>query len=434
MKIHYFTRLVIVGFLILAGITVPALSRAAGEAKLPGHWEGAIAIIGSNLEIKVDFAGTDPLTGTIDIPQQGANGLALLNVTYTPPAVHFELPSGHGTAVFEGELGGDKIAGSFIQGSIEATFHLIRTELDLNNDTPTYTGTAVELETESGILYGTLDLPAAGGPWTLVVIQPGSGPTDRDGNSMLLPGDNNSLQMIGRSLADNGIAALRTDKRGVGKSVGALGSEGDLIFDHYIDDMVAWTELMRVDQRFSKIILLGHSEGSLIAMIAAQRTDVAGFISVAGAGRPIYDVISDQLSDQAPPLQEACNEIAAQLRQGKTVEDVPAALMSLFRPSVQPYMISWFALDPAVEIAKLKMPVLILQGDLDLQTKPIEAEKLISAKKDGTYHLIPGMNHVLKHVGTDEASNVAAYSDPDLPLADGLMTSIVAFIKKLRID
>ena len=206
------------------------------------------------------------------------------------------------------------------------------------------TSEPVVLETSSGKVAGTLLLPEGSGPHPVALIIAGSGPTDRDGNSLALPGKNDSLKKLAEELAASGIASLRYDKKGVGESTKV--PEGDLRFDTYIDDAVEWCNRLRGDRRFSFLTIIGHSEGSLIGMVAAKKANADGFVSIAGAGRPAQDVIREQLKAAPPDLQNQANEILKSLSEGKKVEMIPAQLAALFRASVQPYLISWFRYDP----------------------------------------------------------------------------------------
>ena len=297
----------------------------------------------------------------------------------------------------------------------------------------------VRLETMTGTLYGTLELPNVDEPYPIVFIHPGSGPTDRDGNSAQLPGKNDSLKLLAEALAEEGIASLRIDKRGIGESAPAGLEERTLRFDTYIDDAAAWLDLLQNDERFSNIIVLGHSEGSLIGMVAAQRADADGFISLAGAGEPAAETLERQLSAQLPqPLLEESKEVIASLEEGETVQPLPAGIAAvpaigdaLFRPSVQPYLISWFQYDPAEEVAKLEMPVLIVQGATDIQVRVEDAELLSAAQPDAELVILEGMNHVLKDAPANRALNLATYANPNLPLTDGLVEAISSFIKAL---
>jgi uncharacterized protein len=213
-------------------------------------------------------------------------------------------------------------------------------------------------------LHSTLLLPKdTSKPIPVVLLLSGSGPTDRNGNSPILPGKNNSLLMLADGLASNGIASLRYDKRGVGESAGAMMAEADLRFETYVDDAVSWCEQLRKDKRFSAVIIAGHSEGSLIGMLAAKRCNADAFISISGAGRVAADILRTQLAGKLPPeLAKQNDAILKNLEAGKTTENAPPELAAIYRPSVQPYLISWFRYDPAKSIAELTVPVLIVQA------------------------------------------------------------------------
>jgi len=285
------------------------------------------------------------------------------------------------------------------------------------------------LDTPTGQLSGTLMLPdGTKGKLPVAVLIAGSGPTDRDGNSPLLVGKNDSLKMVAQALADAGVASLRYDKRGVAASKAAGPKEEDLRFDMYVDDAAAWAAKLAADPRFSSVTLIGHSEGSLIGMIAAQRGKAVGYVSLAGIGQPAGGVLRQQLAGKLPPALAARNEqLLSALEEGKTAVDVPPELNMLYRPSVQPYMISWLRWSPAVEIAKLKVPCLILQGDTDIQVHLADAEALAAANKRCSLGIVPGMNHVLKDVVADPKQQFASYSNPDLPLDKALVEALKKF-------
>ena len=203
----------------------------------------------------------------------------------------------------------------------------------------------IVLETPTGNIEGTLLVPSKKNA-PLVLIIAGSGPTDRDGNSGSLK--NNSLKMLAQGLYDNNIASLRFDKRGVAGSLSAYKSE--LRFEDYINDVEQWTKVLKNDSRFSSVIILGHSEGSLIGMIAAQKGMVEKYISMAGPGVTMQATLRRQLADQPPYILSMSLPIIEELEKGKTVDSVPPLINALFRPSIQPYLISCFKYDPAIEI------------------------------------------------------------------------------------
>lgn len=292
------------------------------------------------------------------------------------------------------------------------------------------------LATATGTIAGTIELPARAFPVPVVLIIAGSGPTDRNGNTPALPGSNNSLKYLAAGLAERGIASVRYDKRGIAASGKAAGAEEDLRFTNYIDDAKAWVTKLRSDPRFSTITIAGHSEGSLIGMVAANEAGADAYVSLEGAGRKPREIIIEQLTGQLPV--ETVNEAKSmliQLEEG-TIPDssvkVTPILFSLFRPSVRPYLVSWFKYDPAVEIAKLKVPALIVQGTTDIQTSLTDANALAAAYPAGRLLVIEGMNHVLKEAPAGRAAQGPAYSDPSIPVVPKLLDEMAAFIKGVK--
>lgn len=295
-------------------------------------------------------------------------------------------------------------------------------------ENPLARNTPIELQTSSGTIYGTLLVPTNTNtkiPVALIIA--GSGPTDRDGNNPVMK--NNSLKLLAESLANKGIASLRFDKRGIGASKQAAKSESDLKFDDYIQDVIAWINLIKQENLFSKIIVIGHSEGSLIGMNAAKEAN--GFISLSGAGNSADFILKDQLSAQGKQIQDMCFPIIDSLKAGKLVSNISPILNSLFRESVQPYMISWFKHNPQADLAQLNYPCLIVQGDNDLQVSIKEAQLLASVSDRHKLVIIEKMNHVLKTIDSRErAVNLAAYSNPTMPISTALTEAIVNYIKE----
>ena len=293
----------------------------------------------------------------------------------------------------------------------------------------TYQEENIQLNTGKDTIYGTVTLPEIYTEVPVVLIIAGSGPTDRDGNNThgLLT---NSYKMIAYELAQNGIASVRYDKRGIGESSKAMKSEEDLVFDDYIDDAVNWVQMLHNDKRFLKIAILGHSEGSLIGMVAADKLKVDAFISVAGMGYSFYDTLKRQLSAQAKDVYDECVTIMNELKKGNRVSDINKDYYSLFRPSVQPYISSVFRYDPAIEIKKLNIPVLIIQGTTDLQVTVNDATILKNSNPDAELKIIDGMNHILKDAPIDQEKNLKTYSNPKLPLSYMFRECLINFIKE----
>jgi pimeloyl-ACP methyl ester carboxylesterase len=289
----------------------------------------------------------------------------------------------------------------------------------------------IALDTASGKVAGTLRLPASAARAPAVLIIAGSGPTDRDGNNAMIPGHNDSLKMLAEALAQAGFASVRYDKRGIAESRAAAPDESQLRFDTYVTDAAAWIAQMKADPRFSSVAVIGHSEGALIGMLAAERAGASAYVSLAGVADAPGAVLRKQMAGKLPPPLAADNErILASLEQGKPAADVPPALAALYRPSVQPYMISWMQYLPAKRIAALRMPVLIVQGTTDIQVDVGQAQALKAARPDAGLAIIEGMNHVLKEVPLDPQHPLASYGDPSLPLHPSLAPALIGFLRK----
>lgn len=288
--------------------------------------------------------------------------------------------------------------------------------------------TIVQLETNTGVLEGSLLIPEGTTSFPVALIIAGSGPTDRDGNNPAMRND--SLKLLARALWEKGIASLRYDKRAIGKSQAAGISESDLRFDHYVEDAKGWIDLLRENKRFNQLIVIGHSEGSLIGMRASKNGGVDKFISIAGIGQSADKTLKAQLKSQPPAVLELALPIIDKLAQGEMVDNINPMLNSLFRPSVQPYMISWFKYDPAEEIAKLDIPVLVVQGSTDIQVSEEDAKMLANANASSEIVFIEGMNHVLKESVLDRKANIATYNQPELPIKPELVESVVVFISR----
>lgn len=286
-----------------------------------------------------------------------------------------------------------------------------------------FTEAEVKIDVAGGVLYGSLLIPDGMQSCPVALIIAGSGPTDRNGNNPFMV--NNSLKLLAEGLAEKGIASLRYDKRGIGASRFPGLNESELRFEHFVDDARQWLSFLGQNPLFGAKVVIGHSEGSLIGMLAAGRAD--GFISLAGPGRPADELLKEQLRNQPKKIREYAGKVIDSLKQGYQIQHIDPLLFSLFRPSVQPYLISWFAYDPAQELAQLKIPCLIIQGSTDIQVQASDAERLGNALPGAKLHIIEGMNHVLKTwVGPPEG-NAATYNDATLILSVGLIEAITGF-------
>lgn len=284
----------------------------------------------------------------------------------------------------------------------------------------------------AGPLKGTLLTPASKSV-AVVLIIPGSGPTDRDGNS---PAGvkASTYRLLAEGLAARGVASLRVDKRGMFASAAATPDANAVTIADYVVDVRSWVAALRKQTGAPCVWLLGHSEGGLVAMAAAKaQADVCGLVLVATAGRPMGEVLRDQLKANpanGPILAQALPAIDA-LEQGRRVDtaSMHPALQGLFNPAVQGFLISAFSYDPRRLLAGYSRPVLVLQGQRDIQVGEADARLLKQAYPQANLVLLPNVNHVLKSVASDElGANIATYADPGLALAAGVVDAVADFL------
>jgi pimeloyl-ACP methyl ester carboxylesterase len=292
----------------------------------------------------------------------------------------------------------------------------------------------IEVKGPQGQLAGTLVAPVvAVAP--VVLIIPGSGPTDRDGNN---PGGIKAApyRLVAEGLAAHGIASVRIDKRGMFGSRDAVADPNAVAIPDYVADVRAWIGAIRERTGTRCVWLLGHSEGALVALAAAQdATDICGLLLVSAPGRTLGEVMRGQLRANpanAPILAQAEGAIDA-LEAGRTVDTsgMHPALQQLFAPPVQEYLKNIFTYDPAKLIAAVRRPVLVLQGLRDIQVSETDARLLAAADPAAKLALLSDANHVLKAApSNDMAAQIAIYGDPNLPLAPGVIDALVGFIEE----
>jgi uncharacterized protein len=292
--------------------------------------------------------------------------------------------------------------------------------------------TYVEAAGPLGSLKGTMLAPGSGRA-PMVLIVPGSGPTDRDGNNPLGV-KASTYRLLADGLAARDIGTVRVDKRGMFGSSAAVADGNAVTIDDYVADVQAWIAVIRKQTGVSCVWVLGRSEGGLVALAAAQKlTDICGLVLVSAAGRPLGEVLRTQLRSNpanAPVLDRAMSAIDA-LEAGNRVDvtGMHPALMPLFAPQVQGFLIDAFSYDPARLIAAVSEPVLIMQGKRDIQVSVADAERLKLAAPKAELVLLPDANHVLKAVVSDDKrANIATYADPTLPLAPGVVDAVANFV------
>jgi uncharacterized protein len=283
-----------------------------------------------------------------------------------------------------------------------------------------------------GPLKGTMLSPALDLVAMMLII-PGSGPTDRDGNNPLGVRAT-TYKLLAEGLAERGIGTVRIDKRGMFGSGAAVADANAVTIDDYVADVAAWIAVIRRETGVPCVWLLGHSEGGLVALAAAQKLpDICGLVLMSTAGRPLGEVLRTQLRANpanAPILPQALAAIAS-LEAGQRVDvaGMHPALLPLFASQVQGFLINAFAYDPAKLIAAVTKPVVIVQGRRDMQVGVADAERLKGAAPKAKLVLLADVNHVLKTVASDDPrANAATYADPSLALAPGVVDAVATSV------
>lgn len=435
--------------LLVNTLAVPKLLTQ--ERSVLGDWSGAIAVAGTRLDMNVHLmTGDSGLVGTIDIPAQGATGIALTNVTYDDPRLHFELLAGPGrTAVFDGVHAGDSIGGEFGQSGITGMFHLLRSESDpppVDTAAVPYDEVEVTFAHDTIRLAGTLTLPRSDAPVPAVVLISGSGAQNRDEELFGFQ----PFRMIADHLTRAGVAVLRYDDRGVGGSSGSVSASTTADF---ADDVLAAVEYLRArpDIAGGRIGLLGHSEGGLVAPIAATRSDdVAFIVLLAGTAVPGDRIIEEQAaligrvggaSEEAIAANRDVQRALFRVARGEVsadsgeallgnalrrsvatldstrqaaVPDVDAFITAQVRTQLTQGLTPWFRYfidyDPYPTLTNLRTPVLAIFGDLDLQVpSALNAPVMRRAFEEGghtdyTIRTLAGANHLFLRATTGSPS------------------------------
>jgi alpha-beta hydrolase superfamily lysophospholipase len=261
----------------------------------------------------------------------------------------------------------------------------------------------------------------------LAIIIGGSGDINRDGNQSMIKTD--AYKKLATYLANNGTACFTYDKR-VLRIKELDFTEADLRFENLVTDVKSIYQYFKADKDYDDVILIGHSQGSLVSLIAAQQIGDA-VISMAGSGVSIDNILHDQLKKQFPQSKKAIRKALDSLKIKGKVKDYPPQLFSIFRPQLQPFLHSWMQYDPQKLIAQLDLPILIINGDQDLQVDVDQAKKLKNAQPEAKLMIIENMNHILKESKAKDLTNQQTYQKPELPLVDELKEEVLSFINAL---
>lgn len=451
-------------------------------AGLVGTWEGDIQVLGSVLTIRVVFTeDAAGLAATIDVPQQGASGLKLVNVRREGATVSFELPAGPGVAVFKGTLGDGTMSGEFTQAGVTGTFRLTRAAAPAGPSsppTPPRTETVPYREEEVSFasgdirLAGTLTVPAGSGRFPAVIFLSGSGPQNRDEELFGFK----PFRIIADALTRHGVATLRGDDRGVG---GSSGSTSESTTEDFAQDAIAAFRWLAARPEIDpeRIGFIGHSEGAIVAAIAASRLpEVAFLVMLAGTAVPGEQVIRAQ-AEAIARAQGASAEDLAKLRrqqdllfqavrtgdgwdavvqsaralareqlaklpeaQRRAVADPDKAIDAAVQQQLAVAKSRWYRFfidyDPGPALARVTCPVLALFGSLDLQVpaalnRPaIESSLRRAGNQDVTVKVYEGANHLLIKAVTGSPAEYPTLEKTFVPgVLDDLRTWILARVK-----
>ncbi|MDX1393304.1 MAG: alpha/beta fold hydrolase [Gemmatimonadota bacterium] len=446
------------------GLPLPPIPLYAQETGVEGRWTGGLSILGQDLGFSVEFERSEgDLRARIDIPTQGALGLALRRVSETGASVHFELPAGPGLAVWDGERAGDVIEGTFTQAGAEGTFRVMRDDAagagappeDPPDEDVPYRQQELAFDNGDVHLEGTLTLPEDGGPFPAVVMVTGSGAQNRDEELFGF----RPFRIIADHLTRRGVAVYRYDDRGVGNSTGNVGLSTT---SDFADDVLAAIAMLSAHEEIDdgRIGIVGHSEGGVVAPLAASRSGSVAFVvliaptSVPGADvifeqgaeiartagqseaqiangqalqRRIFEAVADG-EDLAALRGELDTVIRAQLAaspeaQRAAITDVDAFVDAQLDQQLAAVASPWFRFfltyDPAPALRRTTVPVLAIFGERDLQVTPSQNRgplaEALGANPDVTIETLPGANHLFQTATTGSPAEYATLPKEFVP-------------------
>ncbi|MBA4405735.1 alpha/beta hydrolase [bacterium] len=466
--------------LVAALITLVFTSaKVDAQTDIIGHWEGKLKMLTMNLEIQIRVEKTNrALKGYMSIPSQKLKDYQLPVFTFKKSKLHFELPSQAGIANFDGELKSDSIKGKILQAGIQGSFYLVKgtgektaVEKEVKPDEPLpYLEEEVAFKSGRILLAGTLTIPKEDNKYPAVILLTGNGPQNRDEDIFGFK----VFQRIADYLTRKGFAVLRYDDRGVG---GSTGNSMQSTTEDFAEDAKSAIEFLKKQKNIDirKIGFIGHSEGATIAaMVASGSADVAFIVLMSGSGVSGADVlleqqklilkssgVSDSLIEQNLELQRKINselisdkdlndlrndiqafaekdfetlstEIKASIQDKKTY--INTTVQSQIFMFNNPWFRSFVKYNPASAIKKVKVPVLMTFGELDMQVptaqnKPKMEEALsLGGNKNYKSVVFPKANHLYQEAKTGSPGEYNELKKEFLP---GFLETIEEWISQI---
>lgn len=440
------------------------VSKSAPPSDIDGAWMGALDTGVMKLRVVFHITNTaDGLTATMDSLDQNAKGMPVTTVTRNAGSLKMELKGIGG--VFEGKINKDlkAIEGTWSQGgsSLPLVLKRVKDQAEMEPRRPQnpvkpfpYREEEVRYDNkaQSVTLAATLTLPPVKGPVPAVLLITGSGPQDRDESLM----GHKPFLVLSDYLTRKGIAVLRADDRGVGRSTGKF---ADATTADFATDAEAGVAFLKTRSEVAphKIGLVGHSEGAIIApMVAARNPDVAFIVMMAGSGVPGDQILPEQtllIVEASGKSRQEAQEDSAEEREivtlaereqdhsklekklrAQTEGQAPEAqLEAQIKTLTSPWFRYFLSYDPATALRRVTCPVLAINGEKDLQVPPKQNLPAIrkALEEAGNQHFeadeLPGLNHLFQTAKTGAPSEYAEIEETMSPLA---LEKIAAWILK----
>ncbi len=408
--------------------TLSLLRLFAQDPSWLGLWEGEFRIAQGGFPVRLEIFSGGAL---LDLPEQGAFGWPVRTLKAEGPDLYLSVELGMEPLELAGPREGEVVSGTLIQGGRSGRFELRRARAGSDREGER------SFDTGRGILPGTLLLPAGvTGPVTLAVLLPDSGTADRDGNNWQVPGRNDSLRMLAEALAGAGIASYRYDRRGAGMAYRLGEDEGSLVFEDHVRDAAACLRSFEGDPRFDRVLVFGLGDGALVGAAALREARADALAALGVSGRGLRDIILDAALRAPEEYRAEIVRVLGELDAGRFVDSVSPFLENLFRRSFQPYLASWLRYDLGAELSRLSaggLPILLLQGDLDLQVSMEDFDRLRISVPKAEAVLLPDTNHILKLVGNEVEENYESFSDPSFPLSPGVVPALADFLERVPV-